>query len=404
MTVVGVGTCGFTRYELPAIIQDMRDDFEADISPALDTASDQPMGQIIGIFADRLASLWDMGQHVYTAFDPDKAEDASQDAVCALTGTQREAASKSYVKQNLSLSAGTTVNPGAIVASSVDNSIRFVLVGPWPADGELPAAGPITAGTTGVYQGRFEAENTGPVTAAADTLTVIVTPVSGWTATTNPLDAEPGRNIEKSSELRVRREEELAAVGSSPVDAIRAELLKLEDMIDVQVFENTSEVTDADGLTPHSIECLVFDGPSPSIPNNTIAQTIWDARAGGIKVHGVTSATAIDARGVSHSVPFTRATQVSIYFTIDIRVDSSFAGSGDDAVKDAIVAKGDTFKPGDDVILTGFYPAILGIQGVTDVIVFRAGTAPSPASTINIPIGSRAIALFDTSRIVINHV
>jgi len=44
------------------------------------------------------------------------------------------------------------------------------------------------------------------------------------------------------------------------------------------------------------------------------------------------------------------------------------------------------------------------IPGVLDVVVTFTALTPAPTGTVNIPIGTRQTADFDTSRVAVNHV
>jgi len=401
----GLTSAGFVKRTLEDIQAQYAADEIAEISPSLDTSSSSPMGQINGVIGKSVSEVWDLGQAVYDAGDPDKAVTDGQDAICAISGTLRKAATKSYVAQTLNLNAGVTVPAGSMVSVLGNPSVQFELIGPEPAPGGKVIPGPVVSTTAGTYFGRFQSTKTGPIAANAGTLTVIVTPVSGWNSTTNALDAVLGTNVETDSALRQRRELELAAVGSSPVDALRAQLLKLTGMQQVTVFENVLDTTDANGVPPHAVECLCYDGPSPAVANDVIAQRIWDSKAGGIRAYGAVTGNAIDSQGNTRVMSFSRPTQKTVYFTIDIKIDASkFPGTGDTDIKSALVAKGLTFGVGQSVVLASFYPSIFGITGVTDVVVFRAGFTASPSGTANLTIAARELATFDTSRIIINHV
>lgn len=401
----GLTSTGFVKRTLEDILAQYEADEIAEISPSLDASSSSPVGQINGVIGKSASEVWDELEAVYTAGDPDKNEGDGQDAICAITGTTRNPATNSYVAETLGLNAGVTVPAGSVVSVLGNPSVRFTLIGPEPAPGGKVVPGPVTSIGAGSYTGRFQCDSTGPIAANAGTLTVIVTPVTGWNSATNATDAVLGANVETHSALRQRREAELDAVGSSPVDALRAKLLKLTGMQQATVFENVLDVTDGNGVPPHSIECLCYDGPAPAIANDVIAQRIWESKAGGIRTYGGLTGNALDAQGNTRVMSFSRPTQKPVYFTIDITIDSAlFPGTGDADIKTALVAKGLTSPVGGNVVLASFYSSIFGITGVKDVAVFRAGFAPAPVGTANLALGVRELATFDTSRIIINHV
>jgi Baseplate J-like protein len=399
---------GFVRRTAEDINQQILDDLVANLSPALDVSSSSPAGQIASAVTKIAAELWDGLEATYDAGDPDKNTGDGQDAVCAITGTSREPATHSQVRETLNLNAGATVPVGALMSVQGNPTSQFRSVGSETVAGTV-VPGDVVAGGAGTYYARFEAVETGPVVANAGTLTVIVTPQTGWNSGTNALDAAPGHDIESSTDLRLRREEELAAAGSTPVDALRAELSQLLAANDIaggfaDVVENVQDVVDADFRPPHCIECLIDDGPSP-LSNDLIAQVIWDGRAGGIRAFGLTSGNATDDLGITRVTEFTRPTPKLVYFAVSVVIDSSlFPSDGDAQIKAAMVALGQTLKPGQDVIRNQFFAPVFGIVGVVNCTVLNLGFAPSPGSSADLVIGVRERATFDTSRITVSHV
>ncbi len=395
----GLTTTGFEKRSLEDLLAQVALEEQSEISTSLDVSDASPIGQLNAILMKTVSELWDLAQAIYTGFDPDKNTGDAQDAVGAITGCIRLAATKSYARVALGLDSSITIPVGAIVAVAGNPNTRFLLVGSEEVAGTV-VAGDVASTTAGTYYARFQAEVTGPVVANAGTLSAIITPISGWNSATNALDAVVGRDVEGPSAMRQRREDELQAVGTSPVDALRADLLLLDGMSAVTVFENVDDVTDANGLPPHSIECLCYDGPTPAIADNTIAQTIWDGKAAGIQTYGNSTGDATDTLGGTRPMFFSRPTQKTVYFDITLVVTGSYAG--DTAVKDAIVAYAlSHLAMGDDVILAAFYGAIFGVGGVENITSFKAGFTASPSGTTDLVIALRELATFDTSRITI---
>lgn len=393
-----------TRRTAEDINQQILDDLVAEISPSLDTSSTSPAGQIASPVAKIAGELWDSLEAVNAAGDPDRATGDGQDALCAISGTSREAASHSQVACQLALGAAVTVPLGSKIAVLGNPTSVFELIGDTVTLGV-----PVVSTVPGTYVGLFQSVATGPIAANANTLTVIVTPITGWTGVNNPGDATLGHNIETSTDLRIRREVEIAALGSTPVDALRAELDALMAAKGIvggfaDVVDNPLDVADADGRPPHSIEALVDDGVSP-LSNDLIAQTIWDGRAGGIQTFGSTNGNAVDTKSTTRVMHFNRPTPINIYFGVSIVIDSAiFPGDGDVQIKVAMVALGAALKPGADVARNAFFGPIFSIPGVANVTVLTLGTAPAPVGTADIVIGVRERARFDTARISVTHV
>lgn len=84
----------------------------------------------------------------------------------------------------------------------------------------------------------------GPVFAPAGTLTVIGTPISGWTSVNNPLDAIVGRNLEDDTDAMIRRTSRLATNANAPLQSIVEKVSELIGVTSVVGFENLSINTD----------------------------------------------------------------------------------------------------------------------------------------------------------------
>ncbi len=94
------------------------------------------------------------------------------------------------------------------------------------------------AGAVAQGAGSATATQNGPLPAPANTITVIDTPVSGWTSVNNPLDALPGSNLESDTEAMVRRASLLQAQGNGPIQAIVQKVRLLPGVEQAVGFEN----------------------------------------------------------------------------------------------------------------------------------------------------------------------
>ena len=236
----------------------------------------------------------------------------------------------------------------------------------------------------------------GSINANSGTVTVIDTPVAGWSSVTNPIDAVPGLDIETDAELRSRRNDTLQISGAATVDAIRAELLTITGVSTAIVFENNTFIVDVGGRPPKSFEAVVVGGT-----NEDIAQKIWDTKAAGISSFGSVSEVVIDSQGFSQTVSFSRATSVPIWLELDLSTDVSFPIDGVTQTVNAILAYGEQLLIGEDVIvIPDLICALNEITGLLNVVV-RVGIAPSPTLSSNIAIAIQEIAEFDSSRILV---
>jgi len=207
------------------------------------------------------------------------------------------------------------------------------------------------------------AETAGAVAAPAASLTVIETPIAGWASCTNALDATLGQEIETDAELRIRRLQTLAAPGSATVDAIRAEILDVDDVTAALVFENDTNAVDIAGRPAKSVEAVVLDGVDADI-----AEALWDVKPAGIETFGGVTVVVTDSQGFTHDVNFSRPTPVPIWLEVDITIDSDFPVGGATAIETSIITFAEAaFSISDDVITTQLYESIHDIAGITDI-------------------------------------
>lgn len=390
MTVYGVTPDGFIDKPLEVIIDEVHQDLRDSVSPAISKEPTSVSGQVISIFGAHLRQAWEVLQAVDASFDPAAAEDLALARLSALTGTLKEAATKSTVTARVNLNAGVTVPTGSIVSVDGAPSARFVTTADAVNGGGSPANVDVTT----------EAETAGPVEAPTGTLTVIETPVSGWNSVTNLADAAIGTVDESNEDLRARREVELQFSGSSPLDAISADVAHVEGVTAVRTFHNPTDSIDSDGLPKHSVEVVLSGGD-----DQDVADGIFAAVAGGIQTFGTTTMTVTDAAGIDHDVSFTRPDEVDIYLDLTLTVDDDdYPLDGDDLVKAAVVAWAQLNQGlGDDVVVSRLYAPVFTVSGVLDLADLDVGLTASPTLEANLSINPRQVAVFDTARITVTH-
>lgn len=436
----GVTSAGFLQKTLQIIQQEVQDDLRATVDPGLNLLATSVAGQFAGVFDGKLAEAWEVALAVYRSAYPDSASGEALDNVASLTGVTRLAAQSSTSEDVICTgTAGTLLTAGRVLsvqgsgdrfASDADATLAaatawapstvyalgdvrtnagniYVVTVPGTSAGSGGPTGTGTAIVDNTVTWRFvgtgtafalvdfTAEETGPIAALAFSLTAIETPVSGWTGAANRLDATPGRDLETDAALRVRREQLLRATGSGTVEAIRADVLAVAGVTEAFVFENVTLVTDGDGVPGKAFEVVVLGGTTADL-----GAAIFGAKPAGILAFGSTTTPVIDSQGISHTIGFSRPTELTMYVDVTVTVDPAvFPSDGEDLVKTAIVAQGSLLGIGDDVIVLPLKCSPLDVPGVVDVTVLKVDTVSPPANTANIVVASREVARFDTSRV-----
>jgi len=140
----------------------------------------------------------------------------------------------------LTASLTSVINSGAQPITAIDNMNGTITIN--ADDSDVPfsiAVGTnlnITAQATPVI---FLSQDFGPIVAPINTLTEILTPISGWISINNPKAGLTGRFIETDAELRIRRNNSLRLLGAGTVESIRARLLQqVPGVTSAFVFEN----------------------------------------------------------------------------------------------------------------------------------------------------------------------
>lgn len=114
----GITSAGFVIKPLQVIKNELETEFKNRFGESLDVSAESVAGQIIGNTALKLANIWELAAAVYASFNPDSAEDAAQDGVCAMVGVVRNQHTKTLVWVILYGAQGTSISAGHLVSSS----------------------------------------------------------------------------------------------------------------------------------------------------------------------------------------------------------------------------------------------------------------------------------------------
>ena len=322
-----------------------------------------PDGLKIASDAEIFANLDESLQYAYNSKDPNKSRNVELDIVSAITGTFRDLGSPSNVNITIGGVSGTVILSGKLIESPVDGS-------QWTVDTT------VTIGVGGTVDTTATCTVNGSTQADVNSITNIVNTVGGWQTVTNTAVATPGANVQTDAQLRLERALSVGKPGTNQVDSIIGVVYGVDDVRRVRVYENETDVVDANGLPGHSLAVIVDGGV-----NEDIAQAIYSKRSTGVTQFQ--AGTPVDVLVQSEKYPqqstnikFSRPTYIDIIVTVTVQSDGSLPNDADDQIKQAILdySQGSLVNPecgfnqlgfgiGEDVVLSRLYTPINSVIG-----------------------------------------
>lgn len=303
---------------------------------------DSKDGQLIALVALAIHDANNTAISVYRSFSPATALGDALTSNVKINGITRRSATNSTVDLLLTGTVGTTITNGSV---RDNNSVIW----------NLPAT--VIIGTDGTVVATATCASTGAVAALAGSITTINTPTRGWVSVTNPLAATVGVAAETDAQLRVRQSQSVALASLTPFDAVDGAIANVEGVTRHKLFENDQEVTDSNGLPPHSISAIVEGGDA-----TVIANTIRSVKGQGVTTYGTTAVIVTDKYGNPYTIRFSRPVDVPIYVSITLKALTGYSSQVGDEIKAAVAAYINSLAIGDSVLLSRVYsPANLGV-------------------------------------------
>ena len=307
----------------------------------INLAADTPDGQRVAIEAQLVLDSQSFGALEYNQRDPDFALGQSLNSIIKLSGINRRPATRSQVDVLVVTDRSLTL--------PVDYAVEDELGQSWTT----LAIRDLSAGTTTVT---LFAEDFGSVEADAATIINPVTVVIGVQSVTNPIAATVGIDEETDQDLRVRRNRSLETPRSSSTGRMFTALASLPNVIDVAVYENDTDVTDADGIPAHSLWIVVEGGAVSSI-----IETMVKNKTGGKGMVGSVTGTfeedVLRPNGstftIIHSMTFDRPVFVPVLVRLDATRKESGSPIDEALISQSIATR--TFFIGENLLASDLY-------------------------------------------------
>lgn len=381
----GVTPQGFIRKSYDTLLSEMQALAQSAeyFGSTIDLSDESPLGAEVKLMAYALGKQWQLAEDIYYSFDIDSAEGVVLNRLTKLGLVEKkdEQYSTGYLKFSgdplKPISKGTQAETEQ---GTIFETTEYIET---DAEGNaLVAAQCLTSGAAG--------------NVSAGSITKIKTPVADITSVTNLTSFVGGRAAESDYELRTRYDSNQLASGSS-INAIKAEVLNIQDVVKAEGYENTENFENENGLPAGSIEIIALGGNEDSI-----AKIILSHKPAGINTFGNVSRSVIDSSGRSHTIRFSRPEELTCYVKYVLSINSNFDEDSVPAIKSAaadyinnltIAAPAYGWKLGN---------LLQSYEGIENVRAYLGLSAGSIALDKLTP-GIRQIIKTDTSKVVVEY-
>lgn len=252
--LVYIDSTGYHYADYPTFLQWVQDQYRGIYGSDIYLGADSMDGQWTAILAQALYDTASLGAGTYNSFSPITAQGVGLSRVVKINGLRRNIPTNSTVTLTIVGVAGTVITNGIAVDTL---NQQWAL----PASVTIPPGGSINVTATAVQ--------IGAIAAAPNTVTGIFTPTLGWQTVNNASAATPGSPVETDSALRQRQAASTSIPAQTVLQATVSALANLPGVTAVRAYENVTDSTDGNGLTPHSV-CFIIEGGNITDITNTI--------------------------------------------------------------------------------------------------------------------------------------
>jgi len=256
-------------------------------------------------------------------------------------------------------------------------------------------------------RGVIVAEEVGDIVAPLNSVTSIVTPVTGLTSTTNLNQLSIGRLKETDEEFRLRIPIITSTGSTGTIPSIESALLSnIAGITSVKVVDNTLAVPDEKGRPAHSYEIIIVGGGL-----DEIGQEVWRTKPAGIGTVGNTNILITDSNGTIRSVYVTRP--VAVYLACRVQYgkysEELFPAAGETTMEATVYDFINRLGVDNDVIPNRVLGAILNdVTGIDELIIevqviSASGAIPDPLlwQSARLPIAGDEFPNIETTDITI---
>jgi len=306
MTLNYVDSTGLHTATVDEIITALSDGMRSIYGADINLNANSPDSQMINLFAQAVIDTLDSIVQVYNGFSPDSAVGSVLDQRCAINGVIRGGAT--FTRTNATL---TTTQSVTLQGIDTNPTSPFTIRSTTGNNFALEETVSLLAGS---HVLEFISVTPGLIETVPNTITVIATVTAGVSAVNNPDSAiSTGVSQETDVALRIRRTNSVASPAQGWLPSMTGNLLAVDNVIGVKVFENDTNVTDANGIPAHTMWAVV-DGGSDS----DIGKVIYKIRNAGCGMKGSEAVTIVQVNGFDFTVLFDRPVYENLYIKLTV--------------------------------------------------------------------------------------
>lgn len=284
------------------IVTGVQAEYQAGFGSDLRVTPDTPQGVLITTDAIARTETVQNNAAVANQINPNAAGGVFLDAIMALTGQQRIAATQSIIPGVTLLGvAGTEVPAGSIAQTTAGDQYSSL------ATVVLDGGGSATV--------NFASVEFGPIPCDAATLTTIVSNVLGWETVNNASAGTLGQNTQSDQAARAYRNNTLGFQGVALPVAITSALSAVSGVQSLTFQENvaaTTQTINGISMVAHSVYACVNGGADVDV-----AAALLENKSSGAAWNGGTSVNVVEpASGQIYTVKFDRPTPIGVYVQV----------------------------------------------------------------------------------------
>lgn len=287
-----------------------------------------PQYQLATVFTAIITDKDNQFVQLANQFDPSYADGIYQDAIGELYFMKRKQATHSVAPVTFTGLNGVVIPSGFLLQDVAGNI--------WETTGVS------NIGNTGTVTGQAICQTAGSIEANVNSITTIISALSGLDSVTNNDSAVAGYAEEDRADFEVRRQESVALNGKMTDAATRGAVLALPNVVDCYVRSNPTDATITVGETNYplirnSIVVSVVGGVDYDIAEQALI------KAGtGCSFNGNTPVTVYDKTYENNPIPYDikilRPDFLDVYIQVKVLDISKVTVQDQTAIKNAILA------------------------------------------------------------------